>query len=230
MSVLTLLVECLYLLSVALLVPVILGLMGLLIWTLLELGGFLRELRERRRRGRASQLAEVGAGHAEGVRNGTASSCYGDAASAGGLVGWFLRRATDAKNDPLRLQKALADLEVEAARRLARMSVGIRIGPALGLMGTLIPMGPALIGLSTGNIDEMAHNLVVAFSTTVLGLFIGGCCYVMWLVRRHWYSQDLVDCEYLLQRMTEQGERSDESDRRPAPIRLQSAPTPSGRR
>ena len=47
------------------------------------------------------------------------------------------------------------------------------MGPVLGLMGTLIPMGPALVGLSSGDIASMAYNMQVAFATTVVGLVIG---------------------------------------------------------
>ena len=36
-------------------------------------------------------------------------------------------------------------------------------------MGTLIPMGPALVELSTGDIGSMAYNMQVAFSATVVG-------------------------------------------------------------
>ncbi|MCA9042054.1 MAG: MotA/TolQ/ExbB proton channel family protein [Planctomycetaceae bacterium] len=79
------------------------------------------------------------------------------------------------------------------------MSFGIRIGPILGLMGTLIPLSPALLGLSAGNLDQLAQNLVVAFSTTVLGLFIAGICYGIWLTRRQWYAADLANVEYICQ-------------------------------
>lgn len=108
----------------------------------------------------------------------------------------------------LRVGPMLSDLEIAAAGRLARMNAGL--APILGLMGTLIPMGPALIGLSTGNIDELARNLVVAFGTTVLGLFVGGMCYGLWLTRRQWYSRDLADIEYVFHCLhAAEGEQTD---------------------
>jgi len=112
----------------------------------------------------------------------------------------------------LQLGKLVSDLEIEAAGRLTRMSLGVRVGPMLGLMGTLIPLGPALIHISTGNVEEMAHNLVVAFSTTVLGLFVGGICYGIWLARRQWYARDLADIEYVYQcQLAADGERTNAS-------------------
>jgi biopolymer transport protein ExbB/TolQ len=79
--------------------------------------------------------------------------------------------------------KALADAEIEASRRLERTRMLVRIGPILGLMGTLIPISPALVALAQGDVDTLSNNLVIAFSTTVVGLLIGGLAYVMTTVR-----------------------------------------------
>jgi biopolymer transport protein ExbB/TolQ len=66
-------------------------------------------------------------------------------------------------------------------------------------MGTLIPMGPALMNITTGDIALMAGNLVIAFSTTVVGLMIGAFCLIMLVVRQQWYAKDMSDLDYLLQ-------------------------------
>ena len=79
--------------------------------------------------------------------------------------------------------------------------LGIRLGPILGLAGTLIPLGPALVALSTGDVATLSSRLVVAFTTTVLGLLIGGTCFAMHAIRRQWYMQDLNDIEFILKRM-----------------------------
>ena len=49
----------------------------------------------------------------------------------------------------------------------------VKVGPSLGLLGTLIPMGTALASLATGNLDAMAGQMVVAFTTTIIGLACG---------------------------------------------------------
>ena len=67
----------------------------------------------------------------------------------------------------------------------------------LGLMGTLIPMGPALLALSQGDVMTLANNLIIAFGTTVLGLLIGGIAYMMTEVRNRWYDGDLSDIAYI---------------------------------
>ncbi len=193
------LVEILFFLSTALLVPVIIVLLGFVVWAFLEIGGFLREVRERRRQKSPwrSFLTELH-GHPDSPRNSAVVAFFQQSVYSG-LLGSFSARGREFHDSELHLGKLISDLEIEAASRLARMSLGLRVGPMLGLMGTLIPLGPALIGLSTGNIEDMARHLVVAFSTTVLGLFVGGICYGIWLARRQWYSSDLADIEYIYQ-------------------------------
>jgi biopolymer transport protein ExbB/TolQ len=100
-------------------------------------------------------------------------------------------------------EKCLEDLESEVAVSLSKLTWITRIGPMLGLMGTLIPLGPALTGLATGNITTLSSNLVVAFTTTVTGVLIGCAGFTMSLVRRNWYNQDMSDLEYIVKQLTE---------------------------
>ncbi|HUO71621.1 MAG TPA: MotA/TolQ/ExbB proton channel family protein [Solirubrobacteraceae bacterium] len=96
-----------------------------------------------------------------------------------------------------RLNKALADFDYDAQKRLADTRLLVRAGPALGLMGTLIPLSPALTGLAQGNVARLASNLRVAFSVTVVGLLIGAIAFGLSLYRDRMYGQDLSDLEYL---------------------------------
>jgi biopolymer transport protein ExbB/TolQ len=95
------------------------------------------------------------------------------------------------------LNKALADFDFDAQRRLARTRLLVRAGPALGLMGTLIPLSPALTGLANGNTAALSQNLRVAFSVTVVGLLIGAVAFGLSLSRDRMYGQDLSDLEYV---------------------------------
>jgi biopolymer transport protein ExbB/TolQ len=54
-----------------------------------------------------------------------------------------------------------------------------------------------LIGLAEGDILQLTHNLTIAFATTVLGLFAGVAGYVLTLVRKRWYWQDMTDIDYI---------------------------------
>ena len=95
------------------------------------------------------------------------------------------------------LNKALADFDFDSQRRLSRTRLLVRAGPALGLMGTLIPLSPALTGLANGNTAQLSHDLRIAFSVTVVGLLIGAIAFALSLSRDRMYGQDLSDLEYI---------------------------------
>jgi len=194
------LVDILYQITVALKVPVILGLLIAQVWTLYEAGAFLREWVDRRRAFRHWQgfLSRIPGGK---ERPEALKAAFLDLPAAPTLVALFAAEAARHPDDEAHLEKLFADAEIEANRRCYRMRVGVRVGPILGLMGTLIPMGPALMSLSTGNLEAMAHNLIIAFSTTVVGLMIGAMCLVMLIARQHWYAKDVSDLEHLFQRV-----------------------------
>ncbi len=75
------------------------------------------------------------------------------------------------------------------------MDLLARNGLILGLMGTLIPLGPGLAALSSGNIEQLATAMTVAFDTTVLGLLIGLFGYIFGRIRRRWYEVTLLEIE-----------------------------------
>jgi biopolymer transport protein ExbB/TolQ len=100
-------------------------------------------------------------------------------------------------------EKIIADFEIAGEKELESSKSLMRLGPMLGLMGTLIPMGPALVGLASGDIASMAVNMQVAFSTTVVGIFIGAIGYITQLVKQRWYVEDLNNLQYIYELMTE---------------------------
>ena len=79
--------------------------------------------------------------------------------------------------------------EVTMAKSLERVDIVTRIGPTLGLMGTLIPMGPGLAALGSGDVATLANAIIVAFDTTVVGIGSGAVAYVISKVRRRWYEE-----------------------------------------
>lgn len=110
--------------------------------------------------------------------------------------------------------KVLADFEAGCEEDIAPARTMARIGPMLGLMGTLIPMGPALVGLAAGDIAAMAENLQVAFSTTVLGLFVGGVGGVVQQAKQRWHTESLNDLEFVSGLLGERTSRREEGDPR----------------
>lgn len=85
-------------------------------------------------------------------------------------------------------QQAINLIEQRARRRIERADIIARIGPMLGLMGTLIPLGPGLAALGRGELDTLASAVTVAFDTTVLGLLVGIIGFVLGRLRRRWYD------------------------------------------
>ncbi len=91
----------------------------------------------------------------------------------------------------LEVERQLQAEELELARRLDRVRFVIKVGPALGLMGTLIPMGISLAALAEGNIPKMAGSMVTAFTATVAGLGAGVLAYLIALSRERWVRADV---------------------------------------
>ncbi len=93
------------------------------------------------------------------------------------------------------------EFELIMAARLSVLKVGLRMGPVLGLMGTLIPMGPALMSVSTGDLVGMSSDFIIAFSTTVAGLLVGALSYIMLVVRQNWYARDMAELDRQVRRI-----------------------------
>jgi biopolymer transport protein ExbB/TolQ len=192
----------------ALEVPVLILALLALAAVIVETGAFTVELRARRRRSFETLAASASAARAE--------IDAGDRATAGttlATVAWSvsMQRTLRAISEhagssgaDTRLAKSLADFDYDAQRRLGRTRLLVRAGPALGLMGTLIPLSPALDGLANGKIGELSQNLRVAFSVTVLGLLVGAVAFALSLYRDRIYGQDLSDLEYVAAVLTEQ--------------------------
>jgi biopolymer transport protein ExbB/TolQ len=188
----------------ALLYPVLFTEVICLVYVVVAFGWFTGEsiVRLRRRslegieKAGLAARAELAAGRPVGAAAALAT------APGGALLARFTKKvAADGRLERPYLLKTLADLESYATARLERTRVLVRVGPMLGLMGTLIPISPALVGLAKGDIQALASNLVVAFSATVIGLLIGGLSYIMTAVRDRQYTQDISDIEYLLDTM-----------------------------
>ncbi len=91
----------------------------------------------------------------------------------------------------------LAKFENEAEKDVALPKMLAKIGPVLGLIGTLISMSPALVGLSTGDISGMAYNMQVVFATTVVGLVISAVGLVTMQFKQRWYAKEVNNLDYV---------------------------------
>lgn len=109
---------------------------------------------------------------------------------AGVAAGFELALARQA--DP---QLQPAELESIAVARLELVRIATRVAPMLGLVATMIPMGPALKALSDGDLGDVSRSLTVAFSAVILALIAAALTYSIGHVRRRWYADDLLAIE-----------------------------------
>lgn len=106
-------------------------------------------------------------------------------------------------SDPAYCERAIARYEIEVKGILGRSRSLIKFGPMLGLMGTLIPMGPALVGLASGDLAAMAYNMQVAFATTVVGMVIAAIGVATLQVNQRYYASTINDIEYIYNKLSE---------------------------
>ena len=104
---------------------------------------------------------------------------------------WELGLALGERSGGVRRLELSGDAErlaYRARRRIDRADLLARIGPMLGLMGTLIPLGPGLAAMGRGELEILAQAVTVAFNTTVLGLLVGILGFLLGRLRRRWYD------------------------------------------
>lgn len=93
------------------------------------------------------------------------------------------------------LEETLQREELAVTSQLDRSRALVRLGPMLGLAGTIIPLGPALQSLLGGEMSAMVNHLVVGFGAVVCGLVLSGIAYAVTLVRERWARVDLKEME-----------------------------------
>ncbi len=184
--------DILFWISTGLLVPVVVLLILFFLRSLLLLGNFFGQYLQMRKADRVFR---------EKIMNLTSETVADFRKSLPGnpkspLLKTLVLLMDSADSRPRR-QLLLSDYEVAAEKDMALSKTLSKMGPMLGLMGTLIPMGPALVGLSIGDISSMAYNMQVAFATTVVGLFSAAIGFVTQQVKQRWYTQDLNRLEFV---------------------------------
>ncbi len=186
-----LLTSALSLVSNALLLPVIVGLLLLLLVVLITFGGTWASWVSRLRF--EARLRPVFASLKQGEEVALATLAVGR-----GVFSETLEELIAVDWDPVHAEFVLGEALERVEGVLSRRRLPVRLGPMFGLMGTLIPLGPALTGLAAGDIAAMAVNIQVAFATTVVGVAVGAIGFVVHASERRWLLHDLARLEYLL--------------------------------
>jgi len=113
-----------------------------------------------------------------------------------------LRTLAESSNQSPEFRESLAlkmveDEGIYAAKRLERTDIIAKISPAVGLMGTLIPLGPGLTALGEGDIQSLANHLLTAFDAAVLGMAAAAIAFTISKIRRRWYEEEISNLETL---------------------------------
>lgn len=189
--------DILHVIAQSLLLPAVIALIALVVYALWCVGSAVVEWRTENRHFRVSmpefldQIDEA------------ASEELPDVIAGSGLLGRQKRtllQLWDYRSLPVDSHVALAKRLIEEhedyhMRILQRTQTVSKVAPMLGLMGTLIPLGPGLISLGQGDTLTLSASLLVAFDTTVAGLVIALVTYVVTKVRQRWYDNYLSALE-----------------------------------
>ena len=187
----------LYWISTGLLVPVIVLLIFFFIRSLIMIGGFYGQSMQQRR------VAEV---LSDFVKKETPTLADTESLPQS-ITTVYLRKIIETDGNEARAELLLSEYESAMDKNISASKILTKMGPILGLMGTLIPMGPALVGLAGGDIASMAYNMQVAFATTVVGLVISAIGFLTQQAKERWAVSNLAVLEYVADVMKQQNQK-----------------------
>jgi biopolymer transport protein ExbB/TolQ len=196
----------LHVVSQSLLIPVIVGLLAFMIYAIVAFGGLLSEYSSRIRLSTEEIETIINdlsrSKSSEELIKTVQSSTLSDPQKEI-VVKIASNPDMGSKSREAFARKLLEAEELKAARSLEKTDMVTRLGPTLGLMGTLIPMGPGLAALGAGDVNTLAQAIIIAFDTTVVGIGAGGIAYVISKVRRRWYEEYLSNLEAVAESVLE---------------------------
>lgn len=83
-------------------------------------------------------------------------------------------------------------LELAVLRELEGLRLCSRVAPMLGLVATMIPMGPALVAVASGQSQGVAESLAPAFAAVIVALVAASITFVVYSVRRRWLLAEML--------------------------------------
>lgn len=190
----------LHVISQSLLIPVIVGLLAFMLYAIISFGGLISEYTGRIRVS-TDQIEKIitdisNPGTPDKIKqvmeNSDVPQGYKDI-----IIKIASHPELGTKSREALARKLIEKEEATAAKSLEKTDIVTRLGPTLGLMGTLIPMGPGLAALGSGDINALAQAIIIAFDTTVVGLAAGGIAYFISKIRRRWYEEYLSNLDTL---------------------------------
>lgn len=177
-----------YLVSSSLLYPVLFLLVVLLVWLILYSGTFFAEWLERWR---------LDGGSPERLPDNIKAGQIGNALShrVKKYISKLNNVLSSSEVSEEKIENLLQDTTLNTWKSLDRLRIFVRVAPGLGLIGTLIPMGTGLAALGQGDMSKLTSDLVIAFTTTVVGLALGLLAFFFYTYKRRWLEEDIKNIE-----------------------------------
>ena len=119
----------------------------------------------------------------------------------------YLRKLLSREPSEAYSEYLISNFETEADKDLSVSKILAKIGPVLGLIGTLIAMSPALVNLSSGDVSGMAYNMQIVFATTVIGLVVSMAGLITLQFKQRWYSQESNHLFFISQILIEKSKK-----------------------
>ena len=202
--------EIMHIVAQALMVPVMIVLVFLILFALYSVGAIVMEYLTERRHFKANMPADIKAIEESGYAE------LSDVIEDTGL----LRPQKEAlqtvvanmglpEDDLFALARSqVSAVDARYRRIVSRTELVTKIAPMMGLMCTLIPLGPGIVAMGQGDVATLSNSLLVAFDGTVAGLVGGVVSMVVSSIRKRWYSGYLVAMETLTTALLEKAEQA----------------------
>ncbi len=196
------LTNLLYLISQSLFIPVIIIVIVFITYAVLSLGGFLTEMFSRTKFDvnkteeliRAISQSSSPEEMTEKVDESELQDKYKEIINKiifNHDIGPQSRRAI--------ANKLIEEEELQFSSITQKTDTLVRLAPTVGLLGTLIPLGPGLAALGAGDLNTLAQSLMVAFDTTITGLAAGSIGFIISKNRKKWYNDELSILEAIVE-------------------------------
>lgn len=197
--------ETMHTVSYSLLAPTIIILLILVAFMVVELGGLLVEIFTERRKAKTNIPELMESFQGKEVQEITAEINDSNLFRRQKAALHELLKYSDLPAASLQAlaRCLLTDEELHYFKITNRTDVVARLGPMLGLMATLIPLGPGLIALGQGDTKTLADCLLTAFDATVTGLAAAAIAFAISRLRKRWYEGYLSSLEALMESLLE---------------------------
>jgi biopolymer transport protein ExbB/TolQ len=203
-----------YLVSSSLLYPVLFLLVALLVWLILYSGTFFAEWLERMRLdGRSPERLpeKIKAGQIEGTLSHRVQK----------YISRLKNVLSSSEVSEEKIENLLQDTTLNTWKSLDRLRIFVRVAPGLGLIGTLIPMGTGLAALGQGDMSKLTSDLVIAFTTTVVGLALGLLAFFFYTYKRRWLEEDIKNIELATEVLSNAAASASTEEQRPEENKVQ---------